>query len=334
MTDEMQARRRQDLICLCGTVIFGVAICGASVGCSSPPIGPNETSAGWVKYAHNPLVGGGLIGTIFDVSVMRDSDKYRMWASWRRKKSIALFESTDGLQWSKPVVVLGPGDAGWDAVVNRPSVIKEESMYHMWYTGQANNHSVIGYAVSTDGRQWTRVGNEPVLTAELPWEKEAVMSPSVLWDGEAKVFRMWYSGGEQYEPDAIGYATSHDGVHWSKDPANPVFRPERGHPWESDKVAGAEVIEQGGWFYMFYIGYRDVNHANINLARSKDGISGWERHPKNPIIRPSEYGWDKDSDYKPFALLDAKAGRWMLWYNGRRGSNERIGLATHEGTPF
>ena len=27
---------------------------------------------------------------------------------------------------------------------------------------------------------------------------------------------MWYSGGEQYEPDAIGYATSKDGIDWTK----------------------------------------------------------------------------------------------------------------------
>jgi len=31
----------------------------------------------------------------------------------------------------------------------------------------------------------------------------------------------------------------------------------------------------------------------------------------------------------PFAILDGN--RWMLWYNGRRGSVEQIGLATHDG---
>ena len=38
------------------------------------------------------------------------------------------------------------------------------------------------------------------------------MCPHVIWDEEMKLFRMWYSGGEQYEPNAIGYATSPDGL--------------------------------------------------------------------------------------------------------------------------
>ncbi|HKM52332.1 MAG TPA: hypothetical protein VJY33_02920 [Isosphaeraceae bacterium] len=33
------------------------------------------------------------------------------------------------------------------------------------------------------------------------------MCPHVLWDEQAKLYRMWYSGGEQYEPNAIGFAT-------------------------------------------------------------------------------------------------------------------------------
>ena len=52
------------------------------------------------------------------------------------------------------------------------------------------------------------------------------MCPNVIWDESARLFRMWYSGGDQYEPDAIGYAFSTDGLHWTKHPGNPVFQPE------------------------------------------------------------------------------------------------------------
>lgn len=30
------------------------------------------------------------------------------------------------------------------------------------------------------------------------------MRPHVLYDEKEKLYRMWYSGGEQYEPNAIG----------------------------------------------------------------------------------------------------------------------------------
>ena len=67
----------------------------------------SETSAGWVKYDGNPVLGG-QYGTCFDVSVLKEEGKYRMWVSWRPKASIALVESADGIHWSQPQIVLGP----------------------------------------------------------------------------------------------------------------------------------------------------------------------------------------------------------------------------------
>jgi beta-1,2-mannobiose phosphorylase / 1,2-beta-oligomannan phosphorylase len=79
----------------------------AAVQATEKDQAPPETTAGWVKYAKNPVLGGEL-GTCFDISVLKEGDTYRMWFSWRPKRSIALVESKDGVQWSKPVIVLGP----------------------------------------------------------------------------------------------------------------------------------------------------------------------------------------------------------------------------------
>ena len=77
-----------------------------------------ETTAGWVKYPKNPVLGSKL-GTCFDISVLKEGDNYRMWFSWRPKKSIALVESKDGVQWSKPVIVLGPNEkTDWENDLN------------------------------------------------------------------------------------------------------------------------------------------------------------------------------------------------------------------------
>ena len=69
--------------------------------------------------------------------------------------------------------------------------------------------------------------------------------------------------------------------------------------------------------------------AQIGIARSRDGLTAWERHPLNPVIAPSENMWDGDATYKPFAIFGGQ--RWQLWYNGRRGASEQIGLAVHAG---
>ena len=288
-----------------------------------------QTSAGWVKHRQNPVLGGTL-GTCFDVAVLKEGDVYRMWFSWRPKESLALVESKDGLHWTEPVIVLGPNkSSGWEDGVNRPVVLKRPDGYHLWYTGQARGHSWIGYATSPDGKTWKRQSDKPVLGPEKPWEKGAVMCPHVLYDDDQKLYRMWYSGGEQNEPNAIGYATSPDGLKWTKRADNPVFRPDPKNNWEKDRVTACQVVRHGEGYLMFYIGFRDEAHAQIGVARSKDGITGWQRHPANPIIRPGAGRWDHDAVYKPFAIFDGK--RWLLWYNGRRGGVEQIGLAVHEG---
>lgn len=273
---------------------------------------------------------GGELGTCFDITVLKEADQYRMWFSWRPHKCIALVESADGVHWSAPQIVLGPNPAtDWETDINRPGVVKRADGYHLWYTGQARGQSWIGYATSPDGRTWTRASHPPVLSPDQPWERVAVMCPHVEWDAATRRYRMWYSGGEQSEPDAIGYATSPDGQTWTKWSPNPVFRTDSRYAWEQHKVTGGQVVRHGDWYYMFYIGFRDVHHAQIGLARSRDGSGDWKRHPANPIISPGLNQWDHDACYKPYAVYDN--GQWRLWYNGRHDHVEQIGLATHAG---
>ncbi|MGA7340230.1 MAG: hypothetical protein WBE72_16320 [Terracidiphilus sp.] len=316
----------------------GISALGSAKRMRAP--GPQATSDGWQKYRGNPVLGGEY-GTCFDICVLEERGNFRMWLSWRPKNSIALSESSDGVHWSAPRIVLGPNPAsGWEDDINRPAVFRRADGYHMWYTGQTWNkqpspegrsdgHSAIGYATSGNGIDWVRQASAPVLTAGLPWEGVALMCPDVLWDAKIGRWRMWYSGGAQYEPNAVGHATSKDGLHWVKDPGNPVFQPDARFEWEKQRVAGIQVIEQDGWFYGFYIGYRDIDHAQIGLARSRDGIHAWQRCPSNPIIRATGSGFDADACYKPYAVFSS--GKWMLWYNGRNVHLEQIGLATRNG---
>lgn len=288
-----------------------------------------ECSGGWIKYENNPVLGGNL-GTIFDVSVLKNNHGvYQMYCSWRPKKSIALSESKDGLNWTPPVLCLCPNNStSWEKDINRPVVIQKNEIYHMWYTGQAEGHSWIGYAISKDGKNWTRQSTKPVLSSDVQWEKVAVMCPHVIWDEQEKLYKMWYSGGEQYEPDAIGYATSKDGLNWVKDKNNPIFSNNAHNEWEKAKVTACQVIKRSNDYLMFYIGFKNIDYAQIGMARSKDGITGWERFRENPIIKPG-LEWDSSDVYKPYAVPDND--RWLLYYNGRRENHEQIGVAIHKG---
>ena len=76
-----------------------------------------DTAGGWVKYPGNPVLGG-QYGTCFDVAVLREHATYRMWVSWRPKRSVALVESEDGLSWTAPEIVLKPMGIAWADDIN------------------------------------------------------------------------------------------------------------------------------------------------------------------------------------------------------------------------
>jgi len=74
------------------------------------------------------------------------------------------------------------------------------------------------------------------------------------------VLRMYYSGGDSYEPDAIGVAHSYDGgVTWVKH-GDPVFFPDPYSPYDSYKVDSPHVVFHDGWYYLFYCGLKGSPH--------------------------------------------------------------------------
>ncbi len=138
------------------------------------PASFEKPAAGWVKSPANPVLGGKL-GTCFDVALLKEGDTFRMWFSWRPKKSVAVVESPDGIHWGEPAIVLAPNRINrWESDINRPVVVKVGDKYHMWYTGQ-DNGSHIGYATSDDGKTWRRMSGKPVLSPISLVEKVAVM---------------------------------------------------------------------------------------------------------------------------------------------------------------
>ncbi|MCT9931158.1 hypothetical protein N5079_13115 [Planotetraspora sp. A-T 1434] len=287
---------------------------------------------GWTKFARNPVLGKNY-GTAFDTSMLHENGVYKMWFSWRNANAIAYVQSVDGISWTKPRSVLSGIPDTWEQEINRPSVIYNSrlGMYQMWYTGQ-NGISKIGYATSTDGITWTRSARNPVMRAGNAWEKNTVLNPSVLWNSRSNVYQMWYAAGFDYEPKAIGYATSADGVTWVKSDRNPVLTANPAKIWEKDRVSGASVFQQSdGYYYMFYIGYTNIDRSAIGIARSRDGVT-WQRMPTNPIVGPVRGTWECDADYKPSVLWEDVSQSWKLWYNGRCGAPEQQGLALHRGS--
>ena len=297
---------------------------------------PTGTTAGWKKMDGNPLLEPSL-STMYDSYIIREDGIYKMWFSWRPAKAIMYTTSTDGISWELPQCVLTRVlDSWWEAdKVSRPSVLKRDGKYHMWYTGHmiwsGALLAAIGYAVSDDGIHWSKPMTSPVLRPDHPWENQVIWTPNVMYDEEEKLFKMWYAGGATAgtESDALGYATSEDGIHWVKYPGNPVFVPDGNIPWEMAKVSAPFVWKRDGWYYMSYLGNDADMRGSNGLARSRDGITGWQRHPSNPVIAGSEGAWDHNCICK-MQVMETKTG-YMAWYNGGNRKIEELGIAYHDG---
>lgn len=283
------------------------------------------------KYEGNPVLGSKETGTMFDAYVWEQNGRLRMDFSWRARLALAVTFSDDGIHWDEPLITMDcKNTAPWENLINRNCVMENPigEGYLMWYTGQwwdeNGGKSKIGLARSSDGIHFERFLENPVLIPEAEHEGVSVMNPFVMYeDGK---FRMWYASGETYEPNVICYAESADGIHWEKHPQNPVFACAPENEYEQDRIGAVQVLKEEDGYLMFYIGYRDIDTACICAARSKDGITGWERVPENPLVTPTPGTWDEDSCYKP-TVIKGEDGTYHLWYNGRRQHDEFIGYA-------
>ena len=283
---------------------------------------------GLEKYG-SPVFGDETTASVFDPFVVMIEDRYRLFVSERKNSGIICTDSTDGTEWEKWKVALEAGHKGsWEERVNRASVCEIDGKWLMWYTGQSRNNSAIGIATSDDGIRFTRMQQKPILVPSEPYEKGSVMNPCVLWDKDEKMFKMWYAAGEQFEPDVLCYAESKDGVNWERYANNPILE-KSNEKYDQCKVGGCDILKENDRYYMFYIGYQNVDTARVCMAESNDGIHNWVRSTDNPVISPEKNSWDADAVYKPTVALNKQKNKLLMWYNGRKQNCERIGLAEY-----
>jgi len=221
----------------------------------------------WTKYSGNPVLDVGSsgswdAGSVYKPSVIKEGNTYKMWyQGYSSMSRIGYATSTDGINWTKhpnnPVLDLGSSGA-WDYHgVGEPTVIKDGTLYKMWYAGYDGWWWRIGYATSTDGINWTKYSNNPVLSegAVGSWEEGHVGTPSVIKDGST--YHMLYGSKDSSDISRIGYATSSDGIQWTKSPNNPELNPGLGNQqWDNGDVAHPTFFKDNneGVFKVFYRG--------------------------------------------------------------------------------
>jgi predicted GH43/DUF377 family glycosyl hydrolase len=280
-------------------------------------------------------------GYVGSCTVLYDSTNslFRMWYSGGQGEllgQVGYATSTDGIKWQKygnmPVMEEGPAGS-WDHhIVGFPTVVIVNDTCRMWYVGGSDEMVVqIGYATSIDGINWTKYGNNPIIRVGTAgsWEETWIFEPCVIYN--ESVFHMWYTGAKgdwtDFDPwDAgVGYATSTDGINWTKHASNPVFEENTPGNWDDYIVCEQTVLFHNGMFHMWYQGLTSTPGLfPIGYATSADGIS-WQRSESNPVLIPSSL-WELPRHQFPHVIITDST--YHMWYSaGVDFFNWKIGYA-------
>jgi hypothetical protein len=147
---------------------------------------------------------------------------------------------------------------------------------------------------------WAPLPGDPVFqgAGDGAWDKKIRERGCILVEGGE--FRLWYTGynDDRSKSRFLGRAVSPDGLHWTRDPANPVFAGS----WTEDVF----VLKRDGSYLMVAEGENDQAHQ----LRSADGRAWTElgkldvRLANGSPIPPGPYGtptlWFDDGVYSLF----------------------------------
>lgn len=168
------------------------------------------------------------IGGLKSVAVVQIGDTYHLWYSAVDAleggiERIGYATSKDGVRWIKhsqnPILVPG-GEGSWDGSrVSEPMVITDGATFHMWYSGGSEEAgtSAIGYATSTNGRDWVESNNNPVFRGVQKWDEEGVGGPFVIEQVRDALYEMWFHGYNKDGYASLGRAYSEDREVWVPD---------------------------------------------------------------------------------------------------------------------
>jgi hypothetical protein len=218
-----------------------------------------------------------------------------------------------------------------------PAVIKDDK-FRMW-------DSLLGrYNESVDGITWTwPAGKESVVnqsnTGDWPTGNQCGDPDVLKWDGQYWI-TFWSTCNRRNGAfDGMGLKRSPDGIHWTPEPANPVFYMGPLGDWDEMVVGDHAMIRDGDRFKLWHVGinYGQRGYRNeFGYAESLDGLH-WRKCRLNPILTQGEPGtWDGgwiyaagvvkiDDEQSDTHVYAGKPGAsYHLFYTGQPSNNEII----------
>ena len=207
-----------------------------------------------------------------------------------------------------------------------PDVVRWNGMYYLYFsmrTAAPQSELTIGIAQSDDLTNWKTIGE---VGSDGDYEKKGRAAPCAVRLG-GKIHLFYQSSGHGPR-DAICHAWSEDGIHFTKDPTNPIFRPTGN--WNVGRAIDAEVVERDGTVYLYWA-TRDpkMKQQMIGVAvadaSSNFGRDAWKQACDAPILKPT---LDWEQNCIEAATIVLRDGLFYMFYAGAYNHElQQIGLA-------
>ncbi|VVB82200.1 beta-1,4-mannooligosaccharide phosphorylase [uncultured archaeon] len=167
-----------------------------------------------------------------------------------------------------------------------------------WYSNDTN---AVNISLAPG---WVKESTNPVFPPTQGWEGTVTAEPSIIY--ENGVFKMWYRGNSGTS-SRIGYATSTDGLTWTKYGSNPLSMSLNGNT----AIYYPYVLKVGSYYYMYTVMFPNNNVFRFN---SSDGITWNLENGGNPVISASGSGWEGSYMDNPAIYYDSATGVWQMLY--------------------
>ena len=207
-----------------------------------------------------------------------------------------------------------------------PSVIRFGGAYLMYYSLPAEKGWTLGIARSTNLVHWEKVG---VVQPTAGCEQRGIAAPAAwVRNGRVHLFYQTYGNGPK---DAICHAWSDDGLHFTRNPDNPVFAPTGS--WTSGRAIDAEVFPVGDRLFLWFA-TRDpamkVQMQGVAAAPldSDYGRTQWRQLVDGPVLKPA-LPWERNC-IEAASVMKRDGKLWMFYAGGYNNEPQQIGVASSD----